>query len=71
MIHYPRKCDGALLSQHLFEDMMMFDFHKCADTKYDSSPPMPYKMENFLKELERRGYDPKTLKFSVELKQNI
>lgn len=68
MIHYPRRCDGALLN-YVFGDIMTMDFNKWADTKYDPQPPMPYKMFNFLKELESRGYDIKTLKFSIELKK--
>lgn len=68
MIHYPRKCDGALLN-NILGDRMMFDFDKWSETKYNSQPPMPYKMDNFLKELETRGYDITTLKFSIELKK--
>jgi len=66
MIHYPRRCDGALVHYMLLSDRMIFDYTKWSENKYNHRPP--YKMENFLKELEERGYDIKTLKFTIELK---
>lgn len=69
MIHYPRRCDGALVHYMLLSDRMIFDYTKWCETKYESHPPAPYKMESLIKELEERGYDIKTLKFSIELKK--
>jgi hypothetical protein len=66
LIFYPRRCDGALLQHKLFTQNMLFDY-----VKWDngSSRTAPYKMEDdFIKELENRGYDKTTLKFEITLK---
>lgn len=67
MIYYPRRCDGALIQQKLFSQEMLFDFDKYSDKTFNG---MPYKMEDdFIKELEKRGYDKTTLKFEIKLKK--
>ncbi len=62
LCHYPRKCDWALMF-HLFWDILEWDFTK------HTYPP--YERFNVIKELEKRWYDLKTLKFSIELKNNL
>ena len=59
---YPRRCDGALITNHICGDVLK---HVMPSEK---EPPFNFKAFNLTKELERRGYDITTLKFSVELK---
>jgi hypothetical protein len=67
LVYYPRRCDGALIQQKLFTEQMLFDFDK-----YKDAIRMPYKMEeNFINEVERRGYDKTTLKFEIRLKSDV
>jgi hypothetical protein len=61
--YYPRKCDGGLVLSHILGDILRFDLTKWGEGK------IPYTTENFKKELEQRGYDLTTLKFSIELKK--
>lgn len=63
VVNYPRKPDGYLILYHLLNDILRFDLNKSLNK--DKSP---YNIYNFKKELEDRGYDLKTLKFSIELK---
>lgn len=66
MVYYPRRCDGALIQHKLFCQQMLFDFDKL------NTNQMPYRMEdNFIEELEKRGYDKTTLKFEIKLKENF
>lgn len=64
VVKYPKKCDGALALDHLVGDILKFRIP-------DNEHPRPFNFasENFIKELEKRGYDPSTLKFSIELKK--
>lgn len=64
MVNFPRKPDGGLVMSHLIGNYERFDLTKWLD---GTKPPSD--TENFIKELERRGYDPKTIKFSIELKK--
>ena len=63
---YPRRCDGALIANKLVGDCLLFDLDKAlADIK------LCFKVENLKEELEKRGYDLTTIKFSIELKDEI
>jgi len=66
VVKYPRRCDGALAMHHLVNNILEWRL----PTK-ESGWNYPYNWEetNFMKELERRGYDTSTLKFSIELKK--
>lgn len=64
LVKYPRRCDGSLLMYHLLSDVMLHDFLKKEGDR-------GYTTFNLKKELEDRGYDLKTLKFSIELKEPI
>lgn len=66
VVKYPRRCDGILAMHHLVNDKLEWRFPtKDNDLQY----PHNYEMTNFIKELERRGYDTSTLKFSIKLKK--
>ena len=62
-ISYPRRCDGHLASAVLFNKRMhpLFSQRKPGDPPWGFDP-------SFIEELESRGYDTKTLRFSVELR---
>lgn len=63
---YPRKCDGGLVLSHLLGDIPRYSWEK--EVKQD----FPYKeWYNFKKDLEDRGYDLKTLRFEIELKDKL
>lgn len=64
VVKYPRRCDGALALFHLVGDVLRY---KIPDEK--SEYPNNWVKENFIEELEKRGYDVTTLKFSIELRQ--
>lgn len=66
VVKYPRRCDGALTIDWLCGNILKWKL----PTK-DSGLRYPYNWEemNFVKELEKRGYDPKTIRFSIELKK--
>lgn len=42
----------------------------CLPSKSEKDYPFNWIKENFKEELEKRGYDLTTLKFSIELKQD-
>lgn len=63
VVKYPRRCDGALLNSHICEDILK---HVMPSEK---DPPFNFKTFCLVDELEKRGYDITTLKFSVELKK--
>lgn len=50
------RCDRVLVLTHLSSKIMRFN--------YDSR--RPYFEDSFLEELDKRGYDIKTIKFSIE-----
>lgn len=57
LIHFPRSCDGSLLNDYLFHHHYWFDQERKKSLK---------------DELEERGYDLKTLKFSIKkLSQSV
>ena len=61
LIEYPRRCDGSLMYYHLCCEHPHYNF---------GMKDKLYEMEKSLvKELEERGYDIKTLKFSIKLKK--
>jgi len=59
---YPRRCDGALIVHHICGDVLK---HVMPGEK---KPPFNFEKFNLVEELERRGYDTTTIKFSIELK---
>jgi hypothetical protein len=61
---YPRKCDGNLIVNHLIQDVLKFKVRKNEDDFYN------FDTFNLKEELEKRGYDITTLKFSIELKKD-
>ena len=63
VVKFPRKRDGSLALHHLLSDMPRYSIDK--EIKKD----FPYKdWYNFKNDLEKRGYDLTTLKFSIQLK---
>lgn len=65
MVYYPRRCDGALIQGKLFHKQMIFDY-----LAFLRGEECPYNMEeDFIEELEKRGYDKTTMKFEISLKQ--
>jgi len=64
VVKYPRSCDGALAIHHLVNDTLEYRIPS-KEREY----PHNFEVTNFIKELEKRGYDIKTLKFSIELKK--
>jgi len=66
VVKYPRNCDGSLVLYHLLTDVPHYSIEK--EFKKD----FPYReWYNFKKDLEERGYDIKTLRFEVTLKEKI
>lgn len=68
VVKYPRRSDGALVIHTLINDNLRWCLPDDADHK---SYPYNWIKENFKEELEKRGYDLTTLKFSIELKDEI
>ena len=64
IVKYPRRCDGNLALTHLVGNILKYKI-PIAGVEY----PYNFDKTNFIEELEKRGYDPKTLKFSIELKK--
>lgn len=64
VIRSPRRGDGALIYNNLLRDQRIYTGMPDEDGKY-------YYMFDFLQELEKRGYDITTFRFSVELKEPI
>ena len=79
MIYYPRSCDGSLISELLkpWKFLVMRAIkHNWSEpsykenTAYNGVTGMYTLMEmDWLKELDRRGYDLKTLKFEISMKE--
>jgi hypothetical protein len=61
---FPRSCDGALIMHTLLSDILRYSWEK----EYKQQKPA-YNVFNLKEELESRGYDLTTLKFSIELKK--
>ncbi len=64
VVKYPLRCDGSLIMHKLIGDVLEWDANKML--KHDR---YSYKIFNLKDELEKRGYDLSTLKFSIELKK--
>ena len=64
VVKYPRSCDGALAIHHLVSDTLEYRI-----PSKEKEYPHNFEVTNFIKELEKRGYDTETLKFSIELKK--
>jgi len=64
VVKYPRRCDGALALNHLVGDILTY---RIPDQEHRY--PFNWVKENFIQELEKRGYDTTTLRFSIELKK--
>jgi hypothetical protein len=65
VVKYPNKPDGNLVLHHLLGDNLHYIF------PMEGRPKAPFNYEtiNFIKELEKRGYDPKTINFSISKKK--
>ena len=61
---YPRRCDGSLAVNHICGDILKHVM------PIEKEAPYNFKKFNFIEELEARGYDVTTLKFSIELKES-
>ena len=64
VVKYPRRCDGALALNQLVGNMLLWDMDKALKHEF-----MCHRTENFKDELEKRGYDLTTFRFSIELKK--
>jgi hypothetical protein len=64
IIAYPRRCDGALILNTIIGDIL-----KWGGIVSNHKEPYNFEVFNLKEELERRGYDLTTLKFSIELKK--
>jgi hypothetical protein len=65
VVKYPRSCDGNLALHHIVSDNL---HHVMPNKENKKEYPYNFEVFNFVKELEKRGYDLKTLKFSIKLK---
>jgi hypothetical protein len=63
LIHYPRPEDGRLINNKLIAERLEWGGVEGRDKGW-----LNYETFNLIDELEKRGYDIKTLKFSVMLK---
>lgn len=66
VIKYPRKCDGMLIFHKICSDVLEWDMEK--NRKYED---YCFKKFNLKDELEKRGYDITTLRFSIELAEPL
>jgi hypothetical protein len=66
IVKYPIRCDGALILNHLVNELLLWSMPENADHK---QYPYNWRQFNLKDELESRGYDLSTLKFSIELKK--
>ena len=65
VVGYPRKCDGNLILNTILGDVLHYNYFKTEEE------PRDYRIFNLKEELDKRGYDLTTLKFSIELKEPI
>ena len=66
VVKFPRKCDGGLLMSYILSEIPRYSIDKELKREF------PYReWYSFKEDLEKRGYDLETLKFSVELKEPI
>ena len=66
VVGYPRKCDANLVMNKVIGDILEWDLQKAVDRDFYS-----FKVFNLKDELEKRGYDITTLRFSIELKKDV
>lgn len=59
--HAPLKGDALLVMNNILNKLLIWSL--------DQPHPHNWRKENLIKELESRGYDPKTFRFSIELKR--
>jgi hypothetical protein len=64
VVKYPRRCDGALILHNIINEQLLWDLEKALKRER-----FCFRSESLKDELERRGYDLTTLKFSIELKK--
>lgn len=67
VVKYPRSCDGALAMHHLVNDTLEW---RLPTKESGKEYPHNFEITNFIKELDKRGYDTSTLRFSIELKKD-
>lgn len=60
VVKYPKSCDGSLIFYHFLSKIPIFSSSK------KQYPPCDW--YKFTDDLEKRGYDLTTIKFSIELK---
>ena len=65
VVKYPRSCDGHLTINHLVQGVLRWELPTNEVEKY----PFNFKKFNFIEELERRGYNIESMKFSIKLKE--
>lgn len=63
LIHYPRPEDGRLINNKILAEQLEWGGLEGKDKGWTN-----YKTFNLIEELDRRGYDTKTLKFTIKLK---
>lgn len=63
VVAYPRKADGNLVMSHIINNILAFSLEKQSKHEFYA-----FNTFNLKEELENRGYDITTLKFSIELK---
>ena len=65
VVKYPRRCDGALILHNIINNKLIWDMDKASRREFHC-----FRSESLKDELEKRGYDLATLKFSIELKEH-
>ena len=64
VVKYPLRCDGALILHWIINEKLLWDLDKATKGELPC-----FRAESLKDELEKRGYDLSTLKFSIELKK--
>ncbi len=67
VVKYPLRCDGALIMNTIVGDTLKYEIPGLDKKHYY---PYNFSTFNLIKELEERGYDITTLKFSIEKKKD-
>jgi hypothetical protein len=65
VVRYPSKPDGGFVLHHILGNILEYRHPSMSDNRGG----LPYETTNFKEELERRGYDLSTLRFSIEKKK--
>jgi hypothetical protein len=66
-VWYPNKCDGGFAIGHLVGEFILVGDQICPHC-FKRSPRRGFE-STFVKELEKRGYDSETLRFSIKRKK--